>query len=134
MTASDFQTSRIDAWNRARGARMVPVRRMRCRSSTRVIAEHLWTDKAGLFDSPHGQLTFHGPNVYAALEPLLPRRSAILKDGRLFIRCCWTTCCHSTPDGDAPRRAFLVVVNGSTKDGYIETSSEPAALGPCSII
>ena len=65
----------LDAWHRARGARMVefagywmPVQ------YDGIMAEHLWTrDHAGLFDVSHmGQLTFTGEGIVAALEALMP--------------------------------------------------------------
>lgn len=89
MTANDdiahleeelpLQALPLDAWHRAKGARMVgfagyhmPIQ------YDGIMAEHLWTrDHAGLFDVSHmGQLTFSGANesggVDDALEQLLP--------------------------------------------------------------
>lgn len=89
MTATDdiahleeelpLQPLPLDAWHRAKGARMVgfagyhmPIH------YDGIMAEHLWTrDHAGLFDVSHmGQLTFSGANesegVDDALERLLP--------------------------------------------------------------
>lgn len=85
MTANDdiahleeelpLQALPLDAWHRAKGARMVgfagyhmPIQ------YDGIMAEHLWTrDHAGLFDVSHmGQLTFSGEGVDAALEQLLP--------------------------------------------------------------
>lgn len=65
----------LDAWHRAKGARMVgfagyhmPIQ------YDGIMAEHTWTrEHAGLFDVSHmGQLTFSGEGVDEALETLLP--------------------------------------------------------------
>lgn len=65
----------LDAWHRAKGARMVgfagyhmPIQ------YDGIMAEHTWTrEHAGLFDVSHmGQLTFSGEGVDDALETLLP--------------------------------------------------------------
>lgn len=65
----------LDAWHRARGARMVtfagyymPIQ------YEGIIAEHGWTrEHAGLFDVSHmGQISFSGEGVDEALEILLP--------------------------------------------------------------
>ncbi len=74
----------LDAWHRARGARMVefagywmPVQ------YEGIIAEHLWTrESAGLFDVSHmGQLLISGEGADAALEALLPIDLSTLKLG-----------------------------------------------------
>ncbi|WP_156839324.1 glycine cleavage system aminomethyltransferase GcvT [Novosphingobium aquimarinum] len=79
----------LDAWHRARGARMVefagymmPVQYTG--EGGGIIAEHLWTrEQAGLFDVSHmGQLEFSGEGVAAALETLLPGEISALKPGR----------------------------------------------------
>ena len=76
----------LDAWHRARGARMVdfagyamPVQ------YDGIIAEHLWTrESAGLFDVSHmGQLTVSGENAAEALEAFLPGDISALKAGRM---------------------------------------------------
>src|SRR5690606_15580558 len=76
----------LDAWHRARGARMVefagyamPVQ------YEGIIAEHLWTrESAGLFDVSHmGQLGVSGEGAAQALEALLPGDISALKPGRL---------------------------------------------------
>ena len=70
-----LDTLPLDAWHRARGARMVgfadyhmPIQ------YDGIMAEHSWTrEHAGLFDVSHmGQLTFSGEGVDDALETLLP--------------------------------------------------------------
>jgi aminomethyltransferase len=76
----------LDAWHRARGARMVdfagywmPVQ------FEGIIAEHLWTrESAGLFDVSHmGQLILSGEGLEAALEALLPTDLSTLKPGQV---------------------------------------------------
>ena len=76
----------LDAWHRARGARMVefagysmPVQ------YEGIIAEHLWTrESAGLFDVSHmGQLQVSGEGWADALEALLPGDISALKPGRV---------------------------------------------------
>jgi len=76
----------LDAWHRARGARMVefagysmPVQ------YEGIIAEHQWTrEHAGLFDVSHmGQLTVSGEGAAEALEALLPGDISALKPGRV---------------------------------------------------
>ncbi len=76
----------LDAWHRARGARMVefagywmPVQ------YEGIIAEHLWTrENAGLFDVSHmGQLGGSGEGAAEALEALLPGDLASLTPGRM---------------------------------------------------
>ncbi len=75
----------LDAWHRARGARMVafagyvmPIQ------YDGIIAEHLWTrESAGLFDVSHmGQLILSGDGVDAAIETLVPGDIAGLAEGR----------------------------------------------------
>jgi aminomethyltransferase len=76
----------LDAWHRARGARMVdfagywmPVQ------FEGIIAEHLWTrESAGIFDVSHmGQLFVSGEGLETALEALLPIDLSTLKPGQL---------------------------------------------------
>ena len=76
----------LDAWHRARGARMVgfagyhmPIQ------YDGIMAEHLWTRaSAGLFDVSHmGQLQLIGDGLAAALETLVPGDIAALKPGRM---------------------------------------------------
>ena len=73
--APAIQQLPLDAWHRARGARMVefagydmPIQ------YEGIMAEHLWTrESAGLFDVSHmGQLVLTGDNVAAAFEAVLP--------------------------------------------------------------
>ncbi len=83
---AETQALPLDAWHRARGARMVefagywmPIQ------YEGIVAEHLWTRAhAGLFDVSHmGQLMVTGEGAAAALEALLPGVIATLKPGRI---------------------------------------------------
>ncbi len=74
----------LDAWHRARGARMVEF--AGCWMPLQyegIIAEHLWTrQSAGLFDVSHmGQLVLSGEGLDAAVEALLPIDLATLRLG-----------------------------------------------------
>ena len=80
------QSLPLDAWHRAKGARMVefagywmPVQ------YEGIIAEHLWTrESAGLFDVSHmGQLNVSGEGWAEALEALLPGDISALTPGRV---------------------------------------------------
>ena len=65
----------LDAWHRARGARMVPFAGYEMPVQYEgIIAEHLWTRAhAGLFDVSHmGQLLLSGEGLDAAVEAVLP--------------------------------------------------------------
>lgn len=125
----------LDAWHRARGARMVefadyfmPIQ------YEGIVAEHLWTRAgAGLFDVSHmGQLVFSGTSaasVASALELLLPgdlaglaagrmRYSLLLADnGGILDDLMATRLGADNPfDADA---AFYLVVNGAVKNDDI---------------
>ncbi|MEQ8310112.1 MAG: glycine cleavage system aminomethyltransferase GcvT [Sphingopyxis sp.] len=76
----------LDAWHRAKGARMVefagywmPIQ------YEGIMAEHLWVrENAGLFDVSHmGQLVLSGDGVADAIEALVPGDIAALKPGRM---------------------------------------------------
>jgi aminomethyltransferase len=115
----------LDAWHRARGARMVPFAGYAMPVQYEgVIAEHQWTrTNAGLFDVSHmGQLTFHGDRVDAALETLMPGDLKLLQDGRLRYSLLLDADGGILDDLMATRRGdhFYVVVNGATKHGDIE--------------
>jgi aminomethyltransferase len=76
----------LDAWHRSKGARMVEFAGYHMPIQYEgIIAEHLWTrESAGLFDVSHmGQLMLSGDGVDAALEALVPRDVAALKEGRM---------------------------------------------------
>jgi aminomethyltransferase len=84
-TSKPLKTTPLDAWHRARGARMVefagysmPVQYQG------LMAEHVQCrSKAALFDVSHmGQATLSGPTAAAALESLVPGDIAGLKPGR----------------------------------------------------
>jgi aminomethyltransferase len=114
----------LDAWHRARGARMVefagypmPVQ------YEGIIAEHLWTrENAGLFDVSHmGQLRVAGGGAAEALEALLPGDISALKPGNIRYSLLLSDqggilddlMVTNISQADAPE--FYVVVNGATK-------------------
>lgn len=75
----------LDAWHRAKGARMVPFAGYLMPIQYEgIMAEHLWTrESAGLFDVSHmGQLILSGDGVDAALEALITADLANLAEGR----------------------------------------------------
>lgn len=75
----------LDAWHRARGARMVPFAGYEMPIQYEgIVAEHNWTrENAGLFDVSHmGQLTLAGPGLDAAVEAVLPIDLSTLKPGQ----------------------------------------------------
>jgi aminomethyltransferase len=76
----------LDAWHRARGARMVEFAGYQMPIQyDGIMAEHAWTrESAGLFDVSHmGQLMLSSDGVDAALEALIPRDVAALGEGRM---------------------------------------------------
>jgi aminomethyltransferase len=76
----------LDAWHRAKGARMVEFAGYHMPIQYEgIMAEHAWTrESAGLFDVSHmGQLMLSGDGVDAALEALVPRDVAALGEGRM---------------------------------------------------
>lgn len=79
----------LDAWHRARGARMVPFAGYEMPIQYAgphggIVAEHNWTrENAGLFDVSHmGQLLLSGPGLDAAVEAILPIDLSTLKLGQ----------------------------------------------------
>ncbi|MFN2474278.1 MAG: glycine cleavage system aminomethyltransferase GcvT [Sphingomicrobium sp.] len=115
----------LDAWHRARGARMVPFAGYEMPVQYEgIIAEHLWTrSSAGLFDVSHmGQLIVHGDQADAALESLLPGELKLLNDGRLRYSVLLDEDGGIVDDLMATRRGghFYVVVNGATKHDDLE--------------
>jgi len=79
------ETLVLDAWHRARGARMVPFAGYEMPIQYEgIVAEHTWTrENAGLFDVSHmGQLLLSGPDLDAAVEAVLPIDLSTLKAGR----------------------------------------------------
>ncbi|MEG3145211.1 glycine cleavage system aminomethyltransferase GcvT [Sphingomonas sp. RT2P30] len=82
----ETETLPLDAWHRARGARMVPFAGYHMPVQYEgIMAEHLWTrDSAGLFDVSHmGQLLISGDGLDAALEAVLPAHVKGLALGRM---------------------------------------------------
>ena len=74
----------LDAWHRARGARMVPFAGYDMPIQYEgIVAEHEWTrSHAGLFDVSHmGQLLVSGDGLDAAVEAVLPIDLSTLKLG-----------------------------------------------------
>jgi len=75
----------LDAWHRAKGARMVPFAGYDMPIQYEgIVAEHTWTrTSAGLFDVSHmGQLLLSGPDLDAAVEAVLPIDLSTLKLGQ----------------------------------------------------
>src|SRR3546814_20087255 len=79
-------TRPLDAWHRAKNARMVefagyymPIQ------YEGIMAEHLWTrTSAGLFDVSHmGQIVLSGEGAAEALEALVPGDISVLQPGRM---------------------------------------------------
>ena len=110
----------LDAWHRARGARMVsfaghsmPVQ------YAGIIAEHLWTrTSAGLFDVSHmGQLRIAGLDMESVLESVLPSDVMTLRDGRLRYSVLTNDAGGIIDDLIVTRRSdhFYMVVNGATR-------------------
>ena len=114
----------LDAWHRSKGARMVPFAGYEMPVQYEgIMTEHLWTrENAGLFDVSHmGQLLFHGRNLDAALETLLPADLMGLADMKLKYSLLLDDNGGIIDDLMATRRGedFYVVVNGATKHGDI---------------
>ena len=81
-----IETLPLDAWHRARGARMVEFAGYHMPIQyDGIMAEHLWTrDSAGLFDVSHmGQLVLSGEGAAEALEALVPGDISALQPGRM---------------------------------------------------
>ena len=76
----------LDAWHRAKGARMVAFAGYHMPIQyDGIMAEHHWTRAhAGLFDVSHmGQVQLHGDGVALALEAIVPGDISALKPGRM---------------------------------------------------
>ena len=76
----------LDAWHRARGARMVEFAGYHMPIQyDGIMAEHAWTrENAGLFDVSHmGQLMLSGDGAAEALEAIVPGDISALKEGRM---------------------------------------------------
>lgn len=110
----------LDAWHRAKGARMVEFAGYQMPVQYEgIIAEHLWTrENAGLFDVSHmGQLTISGEDAAKALESLLPGDISALKPGRLRYSLLLNEQGGVLDDLMVTNRGdhFYLVVNGATK-------------------
>jgi aminomethyltransferase len=115
----------LDEWHRGQGGRMVPFAGYEMPVQYEgIMAEHLWVrENAGLFDVSHmGQVLFHGANVDAALETLLPGELKLLGDMRLRYSMLLAEDGTIIDDLMATRRGdqFYVVVTGATKQGDLE--------------
>ena len=125
MSDDGTTTLPLDAWHRARGARMVPFAGYSMPIQYEgILAEHRWTrTSAGLFDVSHmGQLIVAGAEAEKGLESLLPADIRILKDGRLRYSLLLSDDGGIVDDLMVTRRGdhFYMVVNGATKHGDIE--------------
>lgn len=110
----------LDAWHRARRARMVDFAGYQMPVQYEgIIAEHLWTrENAGLFDVSHmGQLTVAGEGAAEALEALLPGDISALKPGRLRYSLLLGEDGGILDDLMVTNRGdhYYLVVNGATK-------------------
>lgn len=110
----------LDAWHRAKGARMVGFAGYQMPVQYEgIIAEHLWTrENAGLFDVSHmGQLTVGGNGAAEALEALLPGDISALQPGRLRYSLLLDEQGGILDDLMVTNRGdhFYLVVNGATK-------------------
>lgn len=115
----------LDAWHRARGARMVGFAGYEMPIQYEgILAEHEWTRQhAGLFDVSHmGQLMVTGEGAAEALEALLPADVSSLQPGRIRYSLLLAEdggilddlmVTNVTIDGGEP--AYYLVVNGATK-------------------
>jgi aminomethyltransferase len=114
----------LDAWHRAKGARMVPFAGYEMPVQYEgIIAEHLWTrENAGLFDVSHmGQLLVHGEGADAALESIMPGDFRAAADMKPKYSLLLDEEGGIVDDLMATRRGgdFYVVVNGATKHGDV---------------
>lgn len=115
----------LDAWHRAKGARMVGFAGYEMPIQYEgILAEHVWTrNHAGLFDVSHmGQLIVEGDGAVEALQALLPADLATLKPGRIRYSLLLAEdggilddlmITNLTEAGGTPR--YYLVVNGATK-------------------
>ena len=110
----------LDAWHRARGARMVPFAGYEMPIQYEgIVAEHEWTrTNAGLFDVSHmGQLLLSGPDLDTAVEAVLPIDLSTLKLGRQRYSLLLDENGGVLDDLMVSRwpNALYLVVNGATK-------------------
>jgi aminomethyltransferase len=133
-TDSQPATLPLDAWHRARGARMVPFAGYAMPVQYEgIVAEHEWTRQhAGLFDVSHmGQLFVSGAGAEAALEALLPIDLATLELGALRYSLLLDDNGGILDDLIVARwrQGFYVVVNGATKHADIAHMRERLPAG-----
>lgn len=123
----------LDAWHRAKGARMVPFAGYDmpihyAGPSGGIVAEHNWTrENAGLFDVSHmGQLLLSGPDLDAAVEAVLPIDLSTLKLGQQRYSLLLDDDGGVLDDLMVSRwpDALYLVVNGATKWDDIGTLRE----------
>lgn len=124
----------LDAWHRAKGARMVGFAGYEMPIQYEgILAEHEWTrTHAGLFDVSHmGQLFVHGDGAEAALEALLPVDLGALDLGALRYSLLLAEDGGILDDLIVSRhqRGFVLVVNGATKHGDIAHMRERLPAG-----
>ncbi|WP_126176960.1 glycine cleavage system aminomethyltransferase GcvT [Tsuneonella rigui] len=116
----ETETLPLDAWHRAKGARMVPFAGYEMPIQYEgILAEHEWTrTHAGLFDVSHmGQLEISGDNAVAAIEAVLPIDLSTLKPGRQRYSLLLDDNGGVLDDLMVTNAAhhFYLVVNGATK-------------------
>ena len=116
----------LDAWHRARAARMVPFAGWDMPvlyegEGGGILAEHRWTRAhAGLFDVSHmGQLVVSGDGAEAALEALIPADLGALKLGGLRYSLLLNAAGGIIDDIIVARwpNSFFIVVNGACVEG-----------------
>ena len=125
----------LDAWHRARGARMVPFAGYAMPIQYEgIMAEHVWTrEHAGLFDVSHmGQLLISGDGLDDALETILPADVKSLALGRMHYSMLLTDTGGIIDDLMLSRwpGGIYMVVNGAVKAGDIAhmRAKLPAAI------
>lgn len=122
--APETQMLPLDAWHRAKGARIVEFAGYHMPIQyDGIMAEHLWTrESAGLFDVSHmGQLVFTGPDVAKAIEALVPGDVTGLGEGKMRYSLLLSEDGGILDDLMVTRRngaageEIYMVVNGATK-------------------
>jgi aminomethyltransferase len=121
----EIATLPLDAWHRAKGARMVPFAGYAMPVQyDGILAEHEWTrTHAGLFDVSHmGQLMVTGEGAAEALEALLPTQVSALKRGKARYSLLLNDEGGILDDlmvtnltGEDGHPTYYLVVNGATK-------------------
>ena len=132
--SADLRTLPLDAWHRARGARMVPFAGYSMPVQYEgIVAEHEWTrGHAGLFDVSHmGQLFVSGEGAEAALETILPIDLSALDLGVLRYSLLLDDTGGILDDLIVARwrQGFFIVVNGATKQADIAHIRERLPAG-----